>query len=358
MNVRSRTATSAVIALVAAATLLCSATAAQAVSHACLGVDFISAKQGWVVGTSGILHTANGGATWRVQKRPGGALLIDVCVLRDGRHGWAVGETMAGDPALYRTTNGGTWTRITSMTFSPGSQFTSVKFANASTGWACASARLPASPWGGIYGTSDGGRTWALQASWSNVAPVAVDSINPWTASATGFWDTDGTGTRLVPVVMDTTDGTDWSATPRSLDRAEAPATAYTSDIDLAVGTQVIVGDYGGYPFEPFIFSSSNYGGDFAWFGPAAGPKQLEAVHMVTSRLGYAVGTDAAALLKTGNAGVTWSVKRTGYAKYLYGVDFVSSTTGYAVGQHQTSRGVTELVVKTTNGARSWRRVR
>ena len=62
-----------------------------------MDVDFIDTLQGWAVGfnrstgSSTVLWTVDGGATWTVQAKVGSEGLRALFVL-DGEHAWAVGE--------------------------------------------------------------------------------------------------------------------------------------------------------------------------------------------------------------------------------------------------------------------------
>jgi photosystem II stability/assembly factor-like uncharacterized protein len=78
-------------------------------------------------------------------------------------------------------------------------------------------------------------------------------------------------------------------------------------------------------------------------------------VGLSSATAGLAVGTGAAAVLKTTNGGATWTAVSAPPARNLYAVDLVG-TTGYAVGR--TSAGRAATVLKTTNGGSTWTAVR
>ena len=124
-------------------------------------VTFTDASSGWAVGGDSfshgadgdlpghrnvILHTADGGATWRAQPSPGSRPLTAVFFL-DALHGWAVGER----GTILRTVDGGTsWTR---RGLGDALELTSVHFTDARRGWV-GGAR------GRLLRTADGGATW------------------------------------------------------------------------------------------------------------------------------------------------------------------------------------------------------
>lgn len=74
-------------------------------------------------------------------------------------------------------------------------------------------------------------------------------------------------------------------------------------------------------------------------------PRLLNDIDFPTSSIGFAVGTNGR-LLKSVNAGQTWSSLASGTTKELFAVHFMSASTGIVVGDG--------LILKTTNGGNSW----
>lgn len=78
-------------------------------SNTLLGVKFISAKEGWVVGTSGtILHTVDGGTNWEVQESGTERDLKAVTFIND-KTGWVVG---LGGTILQTKDGGRHWSAV------------------------------------------------------------------------------------------------------------------------------------------------------------------------------------------------------------------------------------------------------
>jgi RNA polymerase sigma factor (sigma-70 family) len=87
------------------------------------GACFITADEGWVAGSAGlILHTPDGGRSWTRQLE--GLPNVDFLAIRffDSRTGWACGRACNGDrfSPLFKTSDGGrNWVRIDTGTNTP-----------------------------------------------------------------------------------------------------------------------------------------------------------------------------------------------------------------------------------------------
>ena len=346
------------VLVLASAALLAIPAAASAAVPGYFGVDFISDNAGWVAGSDGtVLATANGGKAWQTQKTtPGGATLLDVCVLPDGKSGWAVGA--AG--TVLRTTDGKSWTRVFSGAFNASYSYTSVKFLDGKNGWIAggvAAGPFQGTPTGAILRTADGGATWSTAAVSPGWCPVALDAVSATSAVCAGILRVNGSN---APAAVRTTDGKAWTAP--TLLRPAAGATSELGGLAMSAtkgGANVVaVGDYCELlPPTPFAFSSTTAGSLFAYVsGPRTGPSQLRGVSLVSATAGFAVGTGAAAVLKTTTGGASWTAVSSPLAKNLQAVDFSSAKTGYAVGR--TAAGTAPTVLKTTNGATSWSAVK
>lgn len=82
---------------------------------------------------------------------------------------------------------------------------------------------------------------------------------------------------------------------------------------------------------------SSNNDGDW--------PRRLDDMDFPSASVGYAVGSNGR-ILKTQNGGVSWVPQSSGVNWHLHSVDFVSVTTGFAVGDGG--------ILRTTNGGNTW----
>ncbi|MCX6134779.1 MAG: YCF48-related protein [Ignavibacteriales bacterium] len=89
---------------------------------------------------------------------------------------------------------------------------------------------------------------------------------------------------------------------------------------------------------------------DWYWYNPRPRGSHIRAVQTVTQDLIFVAG-DQGSIMKTTNAGATWQVLRSGVTVTLYGLSFINSTTGMAVGAAGT-------VLRTTDGGVSWRQLK
>ena len=195
-----------------------SASATGTTVDALTGVQFVSSRQGWVVGSGRILATLNGGHTWYVQYR-GPAQLYQVDFV-DAEHGWAVGI----DRLLGTVDGGRHWVSLAEQC----RRIRSVHFASPTVGYAVAGGgQLPdipdissASTPSQLMVTSNGGRDWKPMSA----APGRAQSVC-FTSPKGGWLGTPGR-------IWRTVDGGDhWV-----LSLAEPPPVAGMADqIDVPV---------------------------------------------------------------------------------------------------------------------------
>jgi len=119
-------------------------------------ICFVDPINGWAVGNSGtIIHTADGGKTWENQDSPVPFYHMDLCFVSPLK-GWVVSEKTH----ILSTSNGGkTW----EVQFSDEDYILkSISFQDENHGWA-------AGEFGHLYHTTDGGLTWKKLAGGSYI---------------------------------------------------------------------------------------------------------------------------------------------------------------------------------------------
>ena len=264
-----------------------------------LGVFFADRKQGWIVGSNGLLlTTTDGGARWERKASLNREVLRDVHFL-DPQRGFVLGEyTIFNRPAsdvpknraflLASDDSGKNWNEVDLINEElklddpkryNGVAIVRLVFVDDRTGWACGEAGL-------MMVTRDAGRTWSRQPLPINKLYFdvsALDESNAWTVGGGG-------------VVLRTVDGgKNWN--------------------EQTTGVT----------------------------------KTLRGVHFIDSKRGWAVGSDGT-IIATINGGSRWQVQTSGSTEQLNTVYFTSKTEGWAAGE----RGV---FLHTTDGGAQWQRV-
>ncbi|MBS1807159.1 MAG: hypothetical protein JST84_03075 [Acidobacteria bacterium] len=264
-----------------------------------LGVFFTDRKQGWVVGSNGLLLTTkDGGARWERRTPLNREMLRDIYFL-DPQRGFVLGEyTIFNRPAgdlpknrafmLASSDSGKTWDEIELINDElkaddpkryNGLGIVRMVFVDDRVGWACGEAGL-------MLVTRNAGKTWQRQALPINKLffdVSALDESNAWTVGGGG-------------VALRTVDGgKNWNE----------QITGIT--------------------------------------------KTLRGVHFIDSKRGWAVGSGGT-IITTTNGGNRWQPQVSGTEENLNTVFFTTKTEGWAAGD----RGV---LLHTTDGGVHWQQI-
>ena len=285
-----------------------------------LGVDFISKTLGWAVGENGtILHTRNGGVTWKAQSNPT-HLLYDVCLTAQN-HAYVVGDR----GAIMQSADGGAnWKAQDSRT---AECFSATHFVSHEQGWAAAEA-------GVILHTIHGGEIWLPQESNTKqdlLTIFFVDKYYGWAAGSAG------------EIVHTNNGGMTW--TPQksgvSVNLFDIHFTSKNQGWVVGLfGTLLFTLDGGENWHESSLSQhlSKKDKGTHIW---------LNAVHFVSARIGWVVGGDGH-IFNTVDGGKTWSQQKSHTQLFLYDVFFINKNKGWVVGKNG-------LVLHTSDGGQNWR---
>lgn len=370
------------------------------VSATLLGSSAVSASTAWIVGNSGtILKTINSGSTWSAQTSPVGSSLRSVYAV-DTSNAWAVGA--AG--VILSTSNGGTtWTQRTSGTTNT---LNGVHFVDTSNGWAVGNNGTirKTNNAGVTWTTVTSGTTndllavyftsisdgWAVGVnsvllhwngvSWTTVtSPVSedmhtvamVNGSDVWAAGQSSVFIHYGlsyylSGTFTSSVI----DSGDVSASWDFIKWTENINAGWTDiTVDTRTGNtstpdatwSAFVGGYTDPLGDPIISPDSRYIqyrvsfttidsqqtstlSDLTIDYNNPTTQDLYGVEMLSASSGFASG---GARTVFEYDGVAWSEQTSGAAVIMRDVDFVTSSTGWAVGDGG-------VIIKTTNGGSSF----
>lgn len=81
--------------------------------------------------------------------------------------------------------------------------------------------------------------------------------------------------------------------------------------------------------------------------------ERLNSVFFIDSNTGYAVGGNGT-IIKTNNGGANWIIQTSGTTRNLNSVYFTDVNTGYAVGGNFGGTTLSGIILKTTNGGTDW----
>jgi photosystem II stability/assembly factor-like uncharacterized protein len=295
-----------------------------------VGVSFVDANTGWAVGGT-ILHTNDGGATWTDQGY-GGAAVSFV----DANTGWAVGER----GTILSTTDGGaTWTPQASGT---NALLTGVSFADANSGWAVGYEAYDVT----VLHTENGGRDWVPQVVFWELPPFVC--LRPGPRSPARLYGVSSSG---VSVGSCTCAAPGCGPRPMAIRGGQlrgffpAPPLGDSNSLRAVAFSDaqhgIAVGDFQSFNgFGRIIAPTADGGASWSFGRGPAGPSPtyLLGVSFLNPSTATVVGHDSQGglILRTTDGGVTWTRQSTGTNNFLYGVSFVDSNTGWAVGSGGT----------------------
>lgn len=295
-------------------------------------VCFIDTLRGWAVGDRGtVLHTEDGGKTWRVRISDVNCPLRSVWFL-DAKIGWAAGGasepyTHRGRGVLLRTENGGrSWTPSPY----PLPPLRKVRFVDAKNGWALgdASAMHPS----GLFLSDSSGLAWKPAPGPQGPGWLTADMLDPHTGALAGR------GGTTAAVRLGSVTPTDMpSLGPRNL----------TQLILVPPVFGWLIGD------EGLLMMTGDAG---QTWGMTPGPLPEDAAEFdfraisVRGTHCWVAGDPGTRVFHSPDAGRTWEVFSTDHTAPLRGLCFVDEKSGWAVGDFGT-------ILRTEDGGRTWQRL-
>jgi photosystem II stability/assembly factor-like uncharacterized protein len=240
--------------------------------------------------------------------------------------GYAVGD----DGTIMKTTDGGSnWTIFTK---GPEYELRSVCFTDENTGYAAAS--------GIILRTDDAG------ASWNTV----YNGMWGWSSTSLCFPDFNtGYAINVTGEIAKTSDG--------GLIWTSLPSISGTQYLNSAFFTNVNTGYVVGYNDYGFGAIIKTINGGESWDTLSSGVRtMLNSVFFTDSLTGFVVG-DHGTILKTINAGLTWTLDTIGLGSWssdqLQSICFTDANTGYVAGDID-GNNYSGNILKTVNAGATW----
>jgi photosystem II stability/assembly factor-like uncharacterized protein len=306
---------------------------ARLLSVGCLAIMF----------ATGALQAQSG--TWNTVMMSPSAFLNDLCVLPDGMHGWAVGNSGAGGQVvslILHTTDGGAhWARVSF----PGTSTTGlmgVWFVSADTGWVVGSG-------GTIYRTTNAGSSWTLQASGSGRVLNKAHFVN-----GRQGWITGGRQDGSSYLVLKTTDGgANWQDQSFGTDCYSCVSIWFSDSLNGWIGGNDA-------SINPFIEATTD--GGSTWNKQTTnlptGAGEVSAINFVASSIGWAstsslYETPFGSVLHTTDGGANWSVQYATGLTYNYCLS-CQDTLRLAIASSEVIPSSMERIFTSTDGGQNW----
>jgi photosystem II stability/assembly factor-like uncharacterized protein len=355
-------------------------------------VQFVNTSVGYAVGANAtIIKTTDGGTTWNYINGPlsplsSAGIGINNLYFFDANNGWIIGDAINASSAyVYKTSNGGaTWTVVPNIPVL-NNAFYGIDFVDANNGYICGAS-------GKVIRTSDGGATWTdISLTTTNYTVVGGGATTPRSQTYRSVIALD-VNTAVISsqnngcILRTTNGGTSWYASgnqgfgipqmstwqmaragqdtiivaggqgrmAKSIDRGFSWTTQTnysTSSIfyNQYLAINVIPGNPSKYVLmgQSGMMNITNNGGA-SWLdnytsmgayngtcGPGNNAKNLFGISFVNSNYGMAVGAHGT-LFTTNDGGTTWDDKSVGMfdntncsPDYIYGVRTPSITSSY-----------------------------
>lgn len=246
----------------------------------------------------------------------------------DANNGFVCG----GAGVVRKTTDGGTtWSPVNISTTNP---VQAISFINTLEGWAVVGDDAAWQTSGSVWKTTNGGTSWTQQTFTGSVyMGLSVNFINSTTGWVGFAHDMANSGKNIYST---TSGGTSWTANPTSIDWL------WTYDMDFLTSSTgwVVSNDQ----TNGYILGTAN--GGTSWTKTSIVLPFLYGVDFLNSTNGFAVG-DSGKILATTNGGTSWATQTSGTTVTLNEVSFTSVTSGWIV-------GATGKILITANGGTNW----
>ncbi len=322
------------------------------------GLSMIDSSNGWAIGDSYLLRTADGGLTWH-NVTMSGVSTFSGAFFKDSNAAWVLTALSphVGPGSLYRTTDGGlTWVHY-DVPFNNGG----IQFLDNTHGFVLSSLGVAMNKEAvAIYQTSDGGATWVLKfhndptiAGAGTSLPLGGHKNGMTFRDATTGWIGGETPAAEVYLYKTTNSGATWAlqhvAFPTGYESPLAVSTTaptFFGANDAVLPVWITIGS----GRDLFIYTSHD--GGTTWLPSSGFARNAHGPNFVSLR--DAISWDWANVFHiTNDSGNSWRAvtPNLNFSDEFGGVDFVSTTTGWVILSH--ADGSTSLY-RTMDGGATW----
>ena len=301
-----------------------------------LGLDFLDANNGWVVGSNGtIMKTTDGGATWSSQSLPAnksGQMLNDVAFF-DGSKGVITGENNA-----FFTVDGGlTW----QVSAGPsGDNLNSIVIVNSTTAFAVGNNGTK----GVVFRTGTSGSGWAKKDddTLSGYMLKAVDFTSATNGIAVGC---DLATCRNGVIIRTKDGGNTWDKDSSSISKPLFGLDITGTALVAVGGDGTILKTAAGTIWTDSLATvAGNL--ESGVIGSGTTSKLVDVFFPLDGSTGFASGV-AGVVTKTSNDGAGWTLKAGSDDTIFYGSSFIDKDGGWVSGSDGT-------IIKTVDGGTNW----
>ncbi|MBN1464447.1 T9SS type A sorting domain-containing protein, partial [candidate division KSB1 bacterium] len=292
-------------------------------------VCFADENTGYVAGDDILLKTTNKGTSWSPLTSVSYPGLLKYVWFFDADEGYFFGQ----GGTVLKTTNGGVSFLSTGIHPTFGHSITSAFFTSRQVGFACGEQ-------GRLFKTTNAGESWTDL--WN---PGGLPLYSVFFISATeGF--VAGVGGHILHTI-NAGDKWDWSSSRSGFGQQLKSISFVNQNVGYAVGGTA---PYGSISEALFTKDKGN-----TWHEMTTGTRvPLNAVCFLNESTGYAVGYEGT-IIKTTDGGNSWSsVAQPNWQRNLRAIFFVNENKGFVVGGDEDFAQYNQVVLKTTDAGLTW----
>jgi photosystem II stability/assembly factor-like uncharacterized protein len=293
-------------------------------------ITILDSTNAIIVGSNGnYIRTTNRGNSWFVQNLYTNLNFNNITFLNQN-----LGFISADSGVIFRTSNGGqNWNRIYTGILS---NFRGLKFYNNSTGYAAGNLDY-------IIKTTNSGYNWSLVYSNHPDTLMDIEIRDSLNIDVVGYFEVfiQYYGLEQHGIhIKSSNGGINWSYSD-DIHNYYYSINFYDFNTGFISGNKIMKTTNAGISWTDINYSFLN---------------NIRRINIYDSVHIRCTG-DTGIIASSSNMGNNWIMNAPQNKitnDWLYGIDFINENTGYIVGGHQPTTGITQTVLKTTNGGLNW----